>query len=856
MKNNEEGKQLQIVMRKVQPKMLRNGTPFRTRTELKSRGLDKLVSSPEARVKRKNAIAMIEQVKRSLTPLKFPELAKVKSSKVLPAFRLDPELQKEVTKMSFKEYGIGNEYAKVLSRTVKELTNLRELNLRSNRIEDEGAYRILSSLDKGNMKRLDISHNPLGASAVDALVNMLTTLNAGIERLSLENTRLSLKSFTQIITALQNNSSLQELNLANNKLGHGCGAHLKELLSQSTSLKKLDLHWNLFRGSEAVLLFAGLEKNDSLLALDLSWNSFGSDSSVIDSLCSFLRSETQLRHLDISHNRISYESSVAISKACLKNRSILGIHIEGNNCEINSLGFIKPTREIAVPTALVKSARILRTPRRINDTCCWICNKYLDFVVKWDPGQVEWEKGLKKLYRKAKERRKEPVFLHLEIDEFEPFLMEKRKDGVIECKRAVPQGKAIRFFFSYRGNAQISNDYQIEPLDPPLVKTVKHGTGQCTELVTDKLNTIIIYDGKLTCRPRPEIKAYVIESIEASSALESEWSIERSQFANYVWDSNVRIMQEVLNNCFEFDWQNSKIHRMIKSTTIRDQIKEVVRPYYKYMYELYRKKTYKFYAAIGTNGNIFSINLALLTEIIQKCEVFDKNFKISDLDLSLKASKFSLTSVNTAYGIVRHEFLEFLIRIALDKYFRSGICKTEEESIVTFFDRNFMRNIKIYDQDKWRWDRLFTHEAEDVLKENRDVLQTVFELNSGKKSKPGEKKFMLIEDFIGLCQFHGILNEVFNLRQATICFHMALMTHVDEINSQAYMQAGKAEFIEAIARVADFLNAEDPEKEMISNGYSSVPLHKNLAELIGKHFIVYKNLKRSVSRISNNSIKL
>ena len=141
-------------------------------------------------------------------------------------------------------------------------------------------------------------------------------------------------------------------------------------------------------------------------------------------------------------------------------------------------------------------------------------------------------------------------------------------------------------------------------------------------------------------------------------------------------------------------------------------------------------------------------NLGLLTEFCQKCDVFDKNFKISDVDLALKASKYTTNTINTAYGIVRHEFLEFLIRISLDKYFRSGIFKTEIEAVSFFFENNFSKFFNIYDQDKWRLERFYNQECEEIIIEYKDVFQILFDVHCGKKAKPGEKKYMKIEDFI------------------------------------------------------------------------------------------------------------
>lgn len=262
---------------------------------------------------------------------------------------------------------------------------------------------------------------------------------------------------------------------------------------------------------------------------------------------------------------------------------------------------------------------------------------------------------------------------------------------------------------------------------------------------------------------------------------------------------------------------------------------------------VYRKRTYKLYSALGSNGNIFSINLALLTELCQKCEVFDKNFKISDTDLALKASKFSINQVTTAYGLIRHEFLEFLVRVSIDKYYRSGFFSDEIEAVEYFFEKNFIKFSQIYDPDKWRSDRYFTQECEEILIENKGLLQNIFDQNSGKKAKPGEKKYMRLEDFIGICQTNGLFTEMFNLRQGTLCFHMSLLTHVDELNTNFHMEASRLEFIEALARVADFNESSDPERDMLSNIYPTQDLHEKLKNILSM-FSRIQNSKRIKTR--------
>lgn len=489
--------------------------------------------SPESIFKVQSTVQMYSQIKRSLTPIKtLPSLPELPKKKKILLF------SEEITRISLKEHGIGDEYAKAFSNTVKDLNNLQELNVRNNRIADPGASSILNSLKDSNLKILDLSSNPIGKKTIQSLVEILENTKTKLLKLSLENTKIGLIGFEQIVTALRYNHSLQELNLANNKLGVGCGKLLKELLTVTNTLKKIDLHWNFIRNYESVLFFEGLSNNDTLVAVDISWNSLGLDTETTSALCNFLLQNTQLSHFDISNNRISYKNCQEISEAVKSNHNLIGLHIEGNNCRIDHMGFIFPMGEVKVPEAMQKSARILRSPRRINDNNCWICNDYVDFHVQWNPQAIQWNRKLKNIANLAFRRKSESVFLHLDIDEYNPFILQPDSNGIYSVTRAVPRDKKIKFFFSYRGFAQISHEYQIEPLMNPITKLLVIDTGESREITAGVINFACVVKGENTCKARPFVEKYKMESHE-SSLIESEWSFENSIFSAYKIDSEV-----------------------------------------------------------------------------------------------------------------------------------------------------------------------------------------------------------------------------------------------------------------------------------------------------------------------------
>lgn len=109
---------------------------------------------------------------------------------------------------------------------------------------------------------------------------------------------------------------------------------------------------------------------------------------------------------------------------------------------------------------------------------------------------------------------------------------------------------------------------------------------------------------------------------------------------------------------------------------------------------------------------------------------------------------------------------------------------------------------------------------------------------------------MLIEDFLNICQNHGLMSDTFNIRHATLCFHMALMTHVDEINGIVHTEATKIEFIDALARVVEHFNSPDPEKDMLGYVYTPPLLWKKLSEAVEQGFVKYRLYKKSTTRSS------
>lgn len=108
-----------------------------------------------------------------------------------------------------------------------------------------------------------------------------------------------------------------------------------------------------------------------------------------------------------------------------------------------------------------------------------------------------------------------------------------------------------------------------------------------------------------------------------------------------------------------------------------------------------------------------------------------------------------------------------------------------------------------YNAQPWRDEKYWCEDCDDVLKKHKQILDTVYAKYSEKKVKPGEKKFMSLEELIDLCKHANLFDENFVERDVNLAFNTAMMTQMDELNSEKFFRMTFVEFLEALARIAD-----------------------------------------------------
>ena len=710
-------------------------------------------------------------------------------------------------------YSMGDSYAHAFSESLKHFKTLESLNLRANRLSEKGAYQILSNLEFHPVRYLSLSDNILGERSLECILSILRSPKPYLKHLNLDNTRLSTNAITLLASVLSTNQSVVNLSLAKNNLNTSSAKALRDMLHYNEKLKKLDLHWNCLKGEGAMMIFEGILDHPELEELDLSWNAIGNtkDLNIIQKISENLSKQGYLKHLDLSHNYITHIECEILGKGLEDNHSLLGLHIAGNECYLDPRGFVIPSAQTHLDQGHFFK-RIIGTAQHTRSTRmnCWICEGWTQVTFYWKP----------LISGKAVS---EPIFLHLECDDYKPELMEHNSE-FFELTRAVPPG-SLKFFFSNLTSPMKSKEYQTELLHEPFQIEVEYWENCIIPIKILIVNKIITQSNKnfenniSTTKPRiPGLKYAPIKE----ELIRIPWSIEISLFKDYKFMDN-----QLKEECFEFDWNMSKISALIKIPLQQTQIREILLENYEVIYD-----TYKWISAYS-GSEIFSIGSNVFTDFLNECKVIDNLYGASDFGVNWNACivpKEKDQVYNPGNALVSYEFLEILVRVANDRYVRNKICGNVIDATRKLLAEHLMEIMKKYDYKAWRFQEYLTEEVDLVYKAHKIILDFIFKRYSGRKALPGQKPFMSLEEFRELCKDAKFENEKCGLRDIDLSFALAMMVQVDEVYKKRHIEMSFVEFLEALARVC---NCSDNmkkyprnEKDEIKELYQSNPERK------------------------------
>lgn len=203
---------------------------------------------------------------------------------------------------------------------------------------------------------------------------------------------------------------------------------------------------------------------------------------------------------------------------------------------------------------------------------------------------------------------------------------------------------------------------------------------------------------------------------------------------------------------------------------------------------------------------------------------------LADLDFNLKGALFNEVKNNPrnpANSLVRYQFLEIIVRLALDKYLRKKVVTTHSEAVDKLLNEDMWPILCKYDCNKWRWDRYICEEVDLIYKAHRPILENIWSRYSIRLKKPGQKNFMCLEEFSDICTMSGLVNEFFVAREIDVCFNLAMMTQIDELNSDRFREMSFVEFLDALGRACEEASMP-PLNELLTEASKEQPLYRKI----------------------------
>jgi len=259
----------------------------------------------------------------------------------------------------------------------------------------------------------------------------------------------------------------------------------------------------------------------------------------------------------------------------------------------------------------------------------------------------------------------------------------------------------------------------------------------------------------------------------------------------------------MLRACCDVDWSMVKMARLVPEKE-RPDVLQLLAGEYGHIIALYNHLS-----AMGISGaSSFGINSLEAANLMDEAGVIDgKITKLSDIDRFFIAAKVIPTDakrdqvVRNDKAMVRHQLLEFFIRVAHHRYFQSGEAASVTDAVKMILEAlRTPAEARIKDMDTF-FSCLQIEEVDSSYRKNLSTLEAVYQRFSGKLVQPGQPRSMSNFEFQELCDTIGAYDGDFQQRHAAIAFRMGMMTQPDECYSSRFQEMTFLEFLYGLGAV-------------------------------------------------------
>lgn len=151
-------------------------------------------------------------------------------------------------------------------------------------------------------------------------------------------------------------------------------------LEDNTNVKVLDLSFNAICGT------MGMKRGDKKCAAQRAL--------AAQDWANCFKNNMALMHVDISHNDLQWPEMEVIGEGLKDNHTILGIHVRGNEAQVDSRGFIERLSSYQYAEMVMEKGIKSGKPGAFNEVQqqidahnnCWICGGWTEVEFQYTPG--------------------------------------------------------------------------------------------------------------------------------------------------------------------------------------------------------------------------------------------------------------------------------------------------------------------------------------------------------------------------------------------------------------------------------------------------------------------------------------
>ena len=302
------------------------------------------------------------------------------------------------------------------------------------------------------------------------------------------------------------------------------------------------------------------------------------------------------------------------------------------------------------------------------------------------------------------------------------------------------------------------------------------------------------------CEPRPE------KILNKFVKPRTPWTFPISIWAYYDYEYN-DVPESYLDACFEFDFNRCQFHKEFKDDELYNNLRSFLRERYRYIIDCY-----KYYASLS-GYQVWQITQNSLSDFIYKCPgLCDKKYDINNVYLQQKVVIGNLLDKEdrkkrnknlSENNVVRHQFMNLLVKTARDKYI-TVLKQTDNlfEAVKMAFEQHYDPVLKGFEFHQWRKERYYNEQVDNFMKTFLPLLDALY-LSWAKQKGPTKKDiWMVLDEFNSLIPNIVDIDE-YSIRDNPFIFCQSIKLQVNEIYTDKHLNMMLPEFLEALSRTID-----------------------------------------------------